>query len=257
MAGLTLMSAMGTAFARPDIPWDGGYLGGNLGEASSSSCSTWALSGVSPNVAATTGFNYRDCASGSSIVGGMQFGENYQFGRLVVGVGADIDFWNVKHLNQSLLQHPGGVLPPGTYTLSGKENPTAFAFVGPRIGYAGTLWMPYLKIGGVIAIGSNKDEIAYTPLGSTQSVASFQGGKNFSTTGWAAGGGFELGLNGAWSVTAEYLHMSLGSGSDVTASCSGTASSCAPFAGFTFSNNHEGFSANVYRIGVTYWFDYW
>ncbi len=53
--------------------------------------------------------------------------------------------------------------------------------------------------------------------------ASFGEGKNFASTGWAAGGGAEIGLNGAWSITAEYLHVSLGKGSSSTAACAGTA----------------------------------
>jgi len=39
--------------------------------------------------------------------------------------------------------------------------------------------------------------------------------------------------------------------------CSGSASKCAAFSGITLDSGHEGYSANIIRIGVTYWFDYW
>jgi hypothetical protein len=72
-----------------------------------------------------------------------------------------------------------------------------------------------------------------------------------------AGGGFELGLNGAWSITAEYLHANLGKGSNSTTICSGTVSACASFSGISFDNAHAGFSTNIFRVGITYWFGYW
>ncbi len=37
--------------------------------------------------------------------------------------------------------------PPGTYVYSGRQSPSGFAVVGPRIGYAGDTWLPYLEQG--------------------------------------------------------------------------------------------------------------
>jgi outer membrane immunogenic protein len=242
--------------ARPDIPWNGGYLGVHLGDASSSTCNSWALNAATFDSTTASQFYQRECFTSSAFVGGVQLGENFQHNRLLWGVGADLDFWHSKERTQSL-GYLGGVLPAGTYAYSSKENPSGFAVVGPRIGYAGDTWMPYLKAGAVINVGSHNSTFFYTPLGTNKPIASFSGGKDFSTTGWAAGGGIELGLNGAWSITAEYLHMSLGQGSDTTSMCSGTVLACAAFAGVTFNNTHEGFSANVFRVGVSYYFQYW
>ena len=238
------------------MPWDGGYLGGNLGEASSSSCNSWALSAANFDSATASEFYQRDCSSSGELVAGVHFGDNFQYKRLVWGIGADLEYWSTKNRTQSL-SYSGALLPAGTYAYSSKQNPGGFALLGPRIGYGGDTWMPYLKAGAVIAFGAHDSALVYTPAGTTKPAASFSGGKDFSTIGWAAGGGIELGLNGAWSITAEYLHMSLGKGSNSTTTCSGAASECAPFAGVTFDNTHEGFSANVFRIGVTYWFQYW
>ena len=96
----------------------------------------------------------------------------------------------------------------------------------------------------------------YRP-GAAAPAASFDEGKNFASTGWVAGGGIEIGLNGAWSVTAEYLHMSLGKGASATTTCAGTAAACAPFAGVSLDSTHDGFTANIFRIGINYWFNYW
>jgi outer membrane immunogenic protein len=147
--------------------------------------------------------------------------------------------------------------PPGSYLFSARQSPNDFAVVGPRLGYAGDLWLPYLRGGAIIAGGSRDSVLSFTPAGATKPSVSFLGGRAFSTVGWAAGGGTEIGLNGPWSITLEYLHVNLGRGSETTAVCSGSAAACATFSGISFDSMHDGFTANIYRIGVTYWFGYW
>lgn len=253
---LALTSIAAPASARTDLPWDGGYLGVNLGDASSSACNSWALSGAMITGAVAPEFSNRDCSTGGALVGGLQIGENFQYKRLVLGLGADLDFWSAKNLHQSLL-YSGQAPPAGTYAFSSRQGPRGFAVIGPRIGYAGDTWLPYMKAGTILAIGSHDNTLFYAPLGTTKTSASFSGGKQYATVGWAAGGGFELGLNGAWSITAEYLHVSLGKGSSASTNCNGSVANCAAFAGLTFDTSHEGFSANIFRIGLTYWFGYW
>jgi outer membrane immunogenic protein len=252
-----VMSAIaGVASAKSDIPWDGTYLGVNAGEASSSTCNSWALNGAMIAPATALEFSNRNCSNSSALVGGVRVGENFQFKRLVVGVEADLDFWRAKQFNQSL-KFSGAIPPPGTYQFSSKPGPSGFAVIGPRIGYGGDTWLPYVQVGAIVAVGSHDSTLAYTATGAKKPAASFSGGKDFSSTGWVAGGGFELGLNGAWSISAEYLHASLGSGSNSSTTCNGAAPTCATFAGMSFVNTHEGFSANIFRIGITYWFGYW
>ena len=72
-----------------------------------------------------------------------------------------------------------------------------------------------------------------------------------------AGGGVEIGLHGSWSIAAEYLHASLGKGSSSTAGCAGTALNCAAFANVSLQNGHGSFEANLIRVNINYWFDYW
>jgi opacity protein-like surface antigen len=242
------------ASARSDIPWDGVFLGANAGEASGNSCNRWALTGATITPAAA--FEFQDCSSSRALVGGVRIGENYQYKRLVVGVDADLDFWGGRKFIQTV--KTSGVVPsPGTYVFSGKSSPNGFAVIGPRVGYAGDTWLPYIQVGTIIAAGSHNSTLFYTPAGAKNPTASFAGAKNFSTAGWVAGGGFELGLNGAWSITAEYLHSNFGKGSNSTTNCGGSAPACAAFAGVSFSNTHQGFSANMVRVGITYWFAYW
>src|SRR4029077_18265379 len=112
-------------------------------------------------------------------------------------------------------------------------------------------------VGAIITNGSHNSTVRYTPAGATKPTASFSGGKNFNSTGWVAGGGTEIGLNGAWSITVDYLHANFGRRSNSTTTCNGPASACAAFSGISLNSSHSAFTANIFRIGVNYWFGYW
>ena len=243
MAGLVL--------AQNAAPWDGFYLGASLGDENTKVCSTSTLVGanIDPSTATFSG-----CSSGG-LVGGLQFGENIQIKRVVIGIGADVVFSQAKNDN-STLNFVGPAPPAGTYTLSGKFGPKDFAIISGRIGYGGNLIFPYVRAGAVLT-SSQSSNLSYIPSGTTAPVASFNGGKNFDSTGWAAGAGAEIGLNGAWSISAEYLRMNLGKGSTSLATCSGAASACSAFVGVSLETAHSAYTTNVIRIGVNYWFNYW
>jgi outer membrane immunogenic protein len=252
---LAFVSIAGAVRAQSDNPWAGFYAGLNAGGAWSDTCNSATLNGamIEPGIAAA--FYNRNCPGGT-FVGGVQLGDNFQYKRLVWGIGADLDAWSAKNRSRSL-KYTGEVPPPGTYAFSGKLSPNDFIVIGPRFGYAGDLWLPYLRVGTIITTGSRDSTLSYIPAGATKPTASFSGGKNFTSTGWVAGAGTEIGLNGAWSITAEYLHVNLGKGSNSTTTCNGSASACAAFSGISLHSMHNGFTANVFRVGINYWFGYW
>jgi len=251
--GLGLISR--AVFAQSDYPWAGPYAGVNAGAAHSSSCVTTSLHGATAESDNLAGFANRYCPDGD-FVGGVQVGENFQIKRFIWGVGADLDFWSAKNVQESW-KYLGAAAPPGEYRFSGKLNPSDFALIGARIGYAGDLLLPYLRVGALVTTGSHDGTLVYTPTGATKPTASFSAGENFASTGWAAGGGTEIGLNGAWSITAEYLHVNLGGGSRSSAVCGGSTAACAAFAGTSLDSTHNSFSANMFRVGINYWFRYW
>jgi opacity protein-like surface antigen len=250
---LALASIAGVASAQSDTPWNGVYTGVNAGGTGNSSCTRSTLNRAA--VDSTGGANFSSCPSGGT-VGGVQIGANFQTKRLVWGVGADFDVWSTKNSQQSL-KYGAEVLPPGTYAYSGKLGPSDFIVVGPRIGYAGDVWLPYLRVGSIVTLGSRDNTLSYTAAGATKPTASFSGGKNLASTGWVAGAGAEIGLNGAWSITVDYLRANFGRGSNSISTCSGSASACAAFSGISLDSSHSAVTANIFRIGVNYWFGYW
>jgi outer membrane immunogenic protein len=241
----------GAALAQSDTPWDGFYFGVNAGGASSNACDSWSTVPAS-------GISLSACPGGG-FVGGVQLGQNFQRNRLVYGLDLDVDVWDSKSDSRSLAY---AAAPAGTYQTAGRLAPSDFIFLGPRIGYGGGNWFPYVKGGAFITSGSHEDGLSYTAAGAKAPLASFQGGRNYASVGWAGGGGIEIGLHGAFSLSAEYLHADLGKGGSSAAACSGltaagTAADCAPFAGLSLVSTHDNFTANIFRIGVTYYFQYW
>jgi opacity protein-like surface antigen len=243
----------GAALAQTDLPWDGAHLGINVGGASSQSCDAWSSAAATGSALGGAELAVRNCAA-SNFVGGLQVGDDFQYGRLLGGIGADLDLWTGKGTH-SAVTYGGAALLPGSYEFSERQNPTALLILGPRLGYAGDQWLPYVRGGTILAAGSQTSALNFVPTGATKSIASFAGGKSFSTVGWVAGGGAEIGLNGAWSLSAEYLHANLGRGAGRNSACTGTG--CAGFADIAVTSTHTTFNANIFRLGLNYWFGYW
>jgi outer membrane immunogenic protein len=260
---LALTLVAGAALAQSDTPWDGFYFGLKAGGASSNTCNNWS------STVPTVNLSVSGCPGGA-FVGGLDLGQNFQRKHLVYGLDLDVDAWASKADNRSATYTAtappvGGaelLTPTGTYRTLGRLTPSDFIFVGPRVGYGGGNWFPYVKGGGFITSGSHQDGLSYTEEGATKPSASFQGGRNYASVGWAAGGGIEVGLHGALAFSAEYLHADLGKGGSSVATCSGvapatTAAACGSFEGIAVTSTHGDFTANIFRVGITYYFQYW
>ena len=174
---LALASFWGARPVRGEASWDGVYAGVNLGAGSNTACDSWALSGAAIDPAVASVFYNRTCPGKGAFVGGVQIGDAFQYKRLVWSFGADFDAWGARNLRRSL-RYAGNVPPPGTYAFSGRLSPSGFAVIGPRIGYAGDHWLPYLKVGAIITGGSRGSALSYTPTGTAKPTVSFSGGRN-------------------------------------------------------------------------------
>jgi outer membrane immunogenic protein len=233
--------------------WDGLYLGPQLGSSTNTGCSQWTSVGTGLDVSGQMAS--RVCGTGS-FVGGLQVGENFQYKHVFWGLAADLDFTTAKTSGRPWFSG-GTPAPAGTYFTSERLGPNGFLVLAPRVGYAGGEWAPYLRAGALIAPGGRDSTLTYTPPGTTQPTAAFKGGKGFNAIGPVAGGGIEWGLNGPWSIGLEYMHASLGKGTNSTATCTGTSAACAGLAGISFQNSHNAFTLNTFRLTANYYFSYW
>jgi outer membrane immunogenic protein len=247
---LIFLSIAGAASAQSDNPWDGFYAGLNIGASSTHACNTWS----SGATASPPDLSIQNCPK-SGFAGGLQFGENFQRKHLVFGLGVDVDAWIDKSNNTSSSSAGTTGAPAATYTARGRLTPNDFFIIGPRVGYATDVFFPYVRGGGIVTSGAHEDGLSYTLAGSSKPLATLSGGKNFTPGGWVAGAGVEVGLHGPFSISAEYLHADLGKGSTNATSCTGSAAACAGLADIV--STHASFTANFYRIGFNYWFQYW
>jgi outer membrane protein OmpA-like peptidoglycan-associated protein len=268
-AGLVALALMTAAHAAEPIPpdvayWRGFYIGGNVGGAWNSTCSSWTLNGpAATDPALVTAFDNRNCPKNGVFIGGAQIGYNFQYEHWVWGFGMDYDQWNAKNRSRSFVYvpSPGSPFPAGTAAFNGKVSPNGFAILGPRIGYALGNVLPYVRIGGVYAGGSRASTTTYTAAGDSSPDAYFSGSKNFKSSGFGGGAGMDVLLSDNWFLRAEYTYIKLGKGTTSAAQCTSAGSAtgtaiCNEFVAsdLELNNIHNSFAANIVRVGINYKF---
>jgi opacity protein-like surface antigen len=174
---------------------------------------------------------------------GEQAGYNWQFGRLVLGLEAGLDY---LHLNGTA---NSGAVPfianPGRqFVISSYAHSDWLFTLRPRAGLAVNNWLFYVT--GGLALTNVKGDLLYTggiaggATGALQSASIDQ-----NKLGYAVGAGFEWGVSDRLSLKAEYLHAGF---DRIVAS---QTSSNIPLQQFTQS---EALSANLVRLGLNYRF---
>ncbi len=189
--------------------WTGWYVGGNIGYG-------WGrgATDVNPLPSAATFVNLLPQtldASPKGILGGAQFGYNWQSGSMVLGVefdfqGADI---NGTVVQSPIIQNNGTPFPGAGNNITISQKLDWFGTARLR---AGTTFVdPRLLVfvTGGLAYGhvSGSAVTSFPPVGTTIYAAD----TGHTKAGWVIGGGAEWALANNWSVKAEYLHVDLGS----------------------------------------------
>jgi outer membrane immunogenic protein len=130
---------------------------------------------------------FDDQPNPSGALGGIAAGYNFQSGKWVYGIEADIA---ATDLNDT------GSLDglPGEYEI----DINSMATLRGRVGYDMGRWMPYATAGVAAA---DADYTLYTPTGSVKD--------DNGMTGYTVGFGAEYAINDRWSAKGEYLYTSL------------------------------------------------
>ncbi len=129
---------------------------------------------------------------------GGQIGYNYQFGKVIFGIEADLNYAAIKGSRTTDLCVGCGI----PYTVEPKLN--WFGTIRPRLGYdIGYGLLPYVTAGP-----------AYGSVSVVERMDFGGGGISTTTTkqgavGYAWGGGIEYALAHDWTVRAEYLRLEL------------------------------------------------
>jgi outer membrane immunogenic protein len=263
-AALVILASIGGVASAQNVittssgnQWEGFTAGVNLGGAWNTTCNTWDAQTASPAI--NNALNNRDCPNGGVFVGGVQFGYNFQYEQIVWGLGVDWDGASSKSRSTSLTYNgvPASPFPTGTYTASGKVEPSSIVLLGPRIGYAVDNWLPYVRAGGAFTNGTPSGTLSYTPGGPNPDPAgarSFTGSKNAKNNGWMIEAGVEYQFLDQWSAKLSYNYLNLGKSSSSVETCTGGAAACGAFNNLTIENTHNSFTASLVRVGVNYRF---
>ena len=182
----------------PPLPapynWTGSYIGGHFGYA-------WGSDPIdlTPGTAfpGTVPLSLADNPRG--VLGGIQYGTNWQFNRFVLGWDSDFSFSDIK-ASQTVVTAPGGIS-------SGEQKLDWLSTTRGRVGYLLTDNLLLYGTGGLASGRATANTFitqAGCPVGSC-----FAGSESKTLWGWEAGGGLEYAM-GHWLLRAEYLHYDLG-----------------------------------------------
>jgi outer membrane immunogenic protein len=215
--GIAAIMVAGSAFAA-DMPmkaapmayapydWSGVYIGGVIGGQWSRTDSSnfdpiGAIAGVPGSILGAPAFQTTDA---SSFIGGVEGGERYQFGKLVIGWEADMVWGNANATSATsfgqILVPPGSIT--NTITVNNKWTGTATSSVG----IAHDRWLVYGKAG--VAWTKNDYTASTTVAGATLFTGT--GSDSDTRVGWTVGTGVEWAIWNSWSVKVEYDYLDFG-----------------------------------------------
>jgi outer membrane immunogenic protein len=227
----TVPSSAGSAVA--PFTWTGFYAGANIGYSRSSTGDIGAASYIlGPDVGTyeNTWFGTEDRSKHDSLTGGVQFGYNYQAGRFVFGLEADLSALNNKksYLATSatdLIPYPE-TRPDYNYhlreTMETKETVDWLGTLRPRIGFTPTERLLVYGTGGLAFArvegsgGYDWHEYGFwwgAPEGdhNFDRSGAFSGKDSSVRFGWTAGAGLEFAVTDRLTLKGEYLFVDLGS----------------------------------------------
>src|SRR5438477_1575136 len=139
-------------------------------------------------------------------IGGITYGSNWQFDRIVLGTDSDFSFTDIK-ASQTVTGAVGGV----PFTTTANQRLSWFGTTRLR---GGVLLGDHILLYGTGGLASGRAESSTTNVVNIAGGCLIAGACPFGSAskyarGWAAGGGVEY-ADGPWQFRVEYLHYDLG-----------------------------------------------
>jgi outer membrane immunogenic protein len=198
-------------YSAPPI-WRGFYVGGHIGGA-------WGDTDVKDH----NDYNSKDPAANiklnsTGFLGGAQIGYNFQSGRAVYGIEADIGGMDLSGSGSANMENTG-IFP--NYWLNSRYSVSTglYGDITGRLGYAEGRNLFYMKGGAAFLNVETKAHYdgghyyCQTPNGNCTpgySPSQFDFGNSDTMWGWTIGAGVEHSLSPSWSIKAEYQHFDFG-----------------------------------------------
>ena len=230
--------AQAAAMAAAVSNWSGFYVGGNLGYG-------WGNGNTDFSFLPTpTEFGVANTSLGArstGVIGGAQFGYNWQIGSLVTGLEADIQGSGIKGSVHPALTDAAGFLN----VVSSEHRLSWFGTVRGRLGVTVT---PDLLLYGTGGLAYGHVDASANDQVSTTAVINAPASVSKTTVGWTAGVGAEWMFAHNWSAKLEYLYVDLGSESAIGSFPPPTDPKFK--VGYTWHTQE-----NIARVGVNYHFN--
>jgi outer membrane immunogenic protein len=139
-------------------------------------------------------------------LGGITYGSNWQFDRIVLGTDSDFSFTDIKS-SQTINGAFGGI----PFTANASQKLSWFGTTRLRGGFLLSDNILLYGTGGLASgrIEASSNNIVNIPGGCLIAGGCPSGAITKNMWGWAAGGGVEV-ASGPWQFRAEYLHYDLG-----------------------------------------------
>ncbi len=279
---LAMTASAGSAFAA-DLPslkappivvpppaplWTGAYFGANVGgifDASSGvATSAGALFNDTANVAGLGSTTFGSAAaaaiannaslSGAGVIGGGQFGFNWQFNNFVAGLEADIQGTTLSATAKpfgSATEPTTGSLVSGQSTLS--KNLSYLGTVRARVGFLITPTLLVYGTGGLAYGGMTfTNGVFLLSTNAAFPIAAVSANYGDAHIGWTGGGGVEWMFMPNWSAKVEYLYYDLGS-----VSAANVLAAPVPGGALLYGaayRSSASFDGHIVRAGVNYHF---
>lgn len=232
-------------YVEPAFNWSGFYVGGNIGYSWGRSENDGVISAVSTGAPLFFATSRNDV---NGVIGGGQFGYNWQMSNWVVGLEADFQGSGEKGSSLFICAacSPGGNI---TTDLTQKLN-----WFGTVRGRAGILVTPTILLYGTGGLAYGEIDTGGSLTGTNINFAPTSvlfPSVNSTQVGWTAGAGVEGRIGGNWTMKLEYLFMDLGtvSGGPIASTI---ASGRVTALGASYSSH---FTDNVVRVGFNYLFN--
>ena len=241
----------------PVYNWTGWYVGLNAGAAIGHATQDPTFSAPNCTGASSTAnicpqliaFLSTEQGMNSTVfTGGGQLGYNWQWGGLVYGFEADVEYMPLRGSFAVQSSIPAPVAGRfNTPFSSGSVTTDWLVTIRPRVGWAFDRFLVYGTGGLAVTHQHNSlTDIDSTTIGGV--IGTFNATSS-QTVGWTAGGGIEYAFSNSWSVKAEYLYLDFG---NVTASAGGGVSGLGLDSASVSVTSH--LTANIVRAGLNYQF---
>jgi outer membrane immunogenic protein len=189
---------------------------------------------------------------------GGQAGYNYQSGRWVIGVEADLSATNIngsatQNGTALVVNYPARNLFANT-TATGGQKLDFFGTVRGRFGFTPTDALLVYATGG-LAYGHVESSTATSDVPLSFAIGPAAGSASGTRAGWTVGGGLEWGFTPHWTLKTEYLYYDLGnlnyalSPNAITIPCCGGAT-----VGLVNTVAATHFAGSIVRAGINYRF---